>query len=451
MSRRRGLYTAEMQFDPLARIVDNFAMSAKFPHPTIMARVLVTSLTLIALALAGQAFSPGQEARAVQPPGGGVDPVAVALSRPGAPEALIKLPAPLPTAVPATPTPIARTLPQWGQTKVDTPLRLAQDVRSAAFQVVPKGSYLKLLRGEGDRLQVYYAGDGDDHKPSDGWLSAADVMPSPAPKWVEVRHSAALSPTAAGSVSSLGALPGGAVLEVLGEQQGKVHGYYLGDGLFREPVEGWVDAEDLAPAGPLLVAEKRGVKLLAKADVQSLQSGSGNWLKVPYRTQLDGSRSADANCGPTSVGMVLQFFRLTVPTEEVRTLADRLQGTSDPDGGFAIEYLYDAVERFGLKGMDLMSGKKLKKWTLDDVRKHIVQGHPVIPQLRFRSMPGRENSDYGDDHYVVLTGTRGDDFIYNDSIDVDGPGYGRLISADDLKHAWGASYFPFAGFAVSAP
>ena len=201
----------------------------------------------------------------------------------------------------------------------------------------------------------------------------------------------------------------------------------------------------------MLTAENRGVRLLTSAELQSLRSGTGVWLKVPYRSQLDGSPSADANCGPASVGMAVQYFEKPVPTSEIRLVADKLQGTSDPESGFDIQYLKGAVEQFGLRGLDLESGKTQKKWTLDDVRRHLSQGQPVIPELRFRDMPGRAGSDYNEDHYVVLTGVSDDRFIYNDSVDSDGPGYGRVMSADNLLRAWSASYFPFAAFAVAEP
>ncbi len=132
-------------------------------------------------------------------------------------------------------------------------------------------------------------------------------------------------------------------------------------------------------------------------------------------------------------------------------MADRLQGTSDPEGGFAIEYLEALIRRLGLKSYDLYGGADLRRWSLEDVRRHLAQGHSVIAELRFRLMPGRATSPSWDDHYVVLTGVRGDDFIYNDSVDPDGPGYGRVMSAEVLQRSWGGSYFPFAAFAVSKP
>ncbi|HEX9015637.1 MAG TPA: C39 family peptidase, partial [Chloroflexota bacterium] len=249
-----------------------------------------------------------------------------------------------------------------------------------------------------------------------------------------------------------GTVPARAVVQTLEDQGNRVRVFYLGDGLGHDHFDGWIDSTDLGPAGPLLVSQRYGLRMLTKEDLEAIDSGKGTWLRVPYRTQLDGGPSADANCGPAAVAMVLQYYRVASTNSEVRVVADRLQGTHDPEGGFAIEFLAGAAARFGLKPLEMEAGQDLlKKWSLDDARRQLSEGHPIIAQLRFRAMPGRELSDYGDDHYVVLAGMLGDDFIYNDSVDVDGPGYGRVISAADLKLAWGSSYFPFAGFAVSAP
>ena len=49
---------------------------------------------------------------------------------------------------------------------------------------------------------------------------------------------------------------------------------------------------------------------------------------------------------------------------------------------------------------------------------------------------------------MVLSGIIGDRFIYNDPIDSDGTGYGRVISAEALKKAMAESDFPFAAFAA---
>lgn len=375
------------------------------------------------------------------------------------PEALVK---PLVYSSPASspkpsPVPTAARFPEWVQSLAEMDLwpvpgfvADAGPTRDDGPRTVPKGSYLKVLESAGDRFLVYHGGD-DEQEAVEGWVSSALLSPSGPPRWVITRRATrtASNPGFEGRLS-LG-LPERAVLEVLEDSGTELRALYLGDGHLREVAEGWVQVADLGPAGAMLAGEARGVRLLGKQEVATLRSGGGLWLKVPYRSQLDGSPSADANCGPASVGMAMAAHGTFVPTEELRAVANKLQGTWGTDTGFAIEHLQGVVEMHGLRGQDLYVGKSFRRWTLEDVRRHLVQGHPVIPQLRFRLMPGRDRADYFEDHYVVLTGMLGDDFIYNDPVDSDGPGYGRLMSTETLVRAWGGSYFPFAAFAVSKP
>ncbi len=320
-----------------------------------------------------------------------------------------------------------------------------QDPDAGASQLVPRGFPLKVLEARGERFWVYYSGEGGAGV---GVVDAVDVSPSRAPRWVEVRETTPLHLGLEAKSTVSAWLQKGSVLEVLEDAGKALRVFYRGDGRERDAVDGWVDVGSVVAAGPALAAESRGVRWLTWSRVSSLRAGDGVWLKVPFRSQLDGSPSAMANCGPASIAMALEFFRVSATTAELRSLTDRLQGTSDPETGVAIEHLQRAVELMGLKGYDLYAGDHFKRWSLEDLRRHLIQGHPVVPQLRFRLMPGRGESDYQEDHYVVLCGVQGGDFIYNDSVDTDGPGYGRVMSADSLTRAWEASYFPFAGFAV---
>ncbi|HEX2922478.1 MAG TPA: C39 family peptidase [Chloroflexota bacterium] len=341
------------------------------------------------------------------------------------------------------------SVPNWAQVRQSTVLRSSTDLSPLTDEPLPESAHLKVIGADGSRLMVRFGGDGHKLRPDVGWVDSADVAPSSAPRWVTVMSRIGMkSRMELGSpVSSW--VPSHSVLEVVEDRGRAARVYSLGDGLVSEPAEGWVGANDLAPAGSLLPG--RGLRILSRADVESIRGGYGLWLQVPYRTQLDGSPSASANCGPASVAMAMGHYRIHLPTEDLRSAADRLQGTSDPEGGFAIEFLADLLPAFGLRAEDLYAGNEFKRWTEDDLRRQLTAGHPVIPQLKFRSMPGRSDSDYWEDHYVVLTGILGDDVIYNDAVDVDGPGYGRLMSFDTLMNAWGGSYFPFAAFAVSMP
>jgi hypothetical protein len=337
----------------------------------------------------------------------------------------------------------------WVQTRHATPLQSYSSDPLPLSEPLPEGAYLKVIGADKGRLMVRFGGDGHKLRAGVAWVDESDVSPSSAPRWVATLAGVALrsAPESNAPVSTW--VPDRSVLEVLEQRERAVRGYSLGDGLSRAPTEGWMDAGDLLPAGSLLAGS--GPRILSRADVELAQGDGGRWLKVPYRTQLDGSVSAAANCGPASVAMAMEHYGIHLTTEELRIAADKLQGTSDPDGGFAIEFLAALLPPFGLRPEGLYVDKQFRRWTMNDLRSQLLAGHPVIPQLKFRLMPGRSDSDYWEDHYVVLTGMLGDDIIYNDAVDVDGPGYGRLMSQETLMKAWGNSYFPFAAFAVSAP
>ena len=92
----------------------------------------------------------------------------------------------------------------------------------------------------------------------------------------------------------------------------------------------------------------------------------------------------------------------------------------------------------------------LHHWTLDDLRTQVAQRHPVVVQVRYRSLPGRGGAAYFADHYILVTGVTSEGFLYNDPIDHDGLGWDRLIGPDRLSTAMDASdrRYAYAAFGV---
>jgi uncharacterized protein YvpB len=175
-------------------------------------------------------------------------------------------------------------------------------------------------------------------------------------------------------------------------------------------------------------------------------------LAVPYRSQLDGNPYQDADCGPTSMAMVLEYYGRRVPTRDLRAIVNQLQGTAGVfDAGSTIESLAEVAQRNGLRPLDLAADGKLRRWSLDDVRRQLDAGRPIVPQLWYRGLPDRANRPYDGDHYVVLTGYGPDEVVYNDPIDKDGPGANRRMSWAQLDRAWRNSDFPYAAFAIAEP
>jgi hypothetical protein len=127
------------------------------------------------------------------------------------------------------------------------------------------------------------------------------------------------------------------------------------------------------------------------------------------------------------------------------------QGFGGNNVGTLIDALARTASNNGARTVGLFDGNQVHRWTNDDLRAQLRAHHPVIVQVRFRGLPGRTFSSYFGDHYIILTGLSGDNFVYNDPLDSDGPGFGKQISAAQLQIAMNASdrRWAYAGFALT--
>jgi hypothetical protein len=130
-----------------------------------------------------------------------------------------------------------------------------------------------------------------------------------------------------------------------------------------------------------------------------------------------------------------------------------VSGELDPDddeAGTWIWALARVAERNGVRvhGLYEADGTTYHRWSIDEIRANVRAGRPVIAQVVYRGLPGREESSYYGDHYVIITGLIGDDFLYNDPIggpDADEPpGWDRRMTAAQLRRAMRASDAPYA-------
>jgi hypothetical protein len=393
----------------------------------------------------------GPSAAAAERPlrqGGGLPSAPFPTPRPSAMPT--RTPVPTPTRVPpiAMPAATALPLPLWGQTEDSVTLWSSADGDAEAFNTVPAGAYFRILGAGEQRYQVYYGGDRARRRPGEAWLDKERLKAVDWPQFVQARVDTLLWRAAGTRSGQVAPVPRGSYLEVVRPGPNDwAQVLYLGDGRDAGPYVGWVTAADLAPpdVDPLRIRR-------FAATAAALVHAPEVWLKVPYRSQMDGNPWAAANCGPVSVAMILEAHGIRAHSTEVRRHVMALQGTQNcSDCGSFIESLAGATEVYGLRAFDLTGADgKLKRWTIEEIRAALQSGRPVIPQVMYRQLPGREDAPYWGDHYVVLTGMVGDFFLYNDPID-DGPGYGRLIHADRLQRAMAASDFPMAAFAAGAP
>jgi hypothetical protein len=173
---------------------------------------------------------------------------------------------------------------------------------------------------------------------------------------------------------------------------------------------------------------------------------------VPFRTQLDGSRFAGANCGPASLGMILEAFGISKPTDELRYRSHTYQGTWGSMTGTALQHLARVAEDFGVPTRGLYDGWGFRRWSIAELREEVQQGHPVMILTKYRLLPGHEGSRATDDHYIVLWDVDGDDFIYNDPAFTRArDGYARRISASQLERATRSAVIPGQAVAFLPP
>src|SRR5262249_46181968 len=166
------------------------------------------------------------------------------------------------------------------------------------------------------------------------------------------------------------------------------------------------------------------------------------WLGVPSRTQFDGTPYAAANCGPSALGMILEAYGLRMSTAELRNYANYLQGTYGYDDGIALDHLAEIGRRANLKPIGLYGRNGYRRWSVEDVRATVLSGYPVIVLTKYRLLPGNEYYSGNVNHYVVISGLLGDDFLYNDSAFGGGGGRGLVISASRLEDAWATADIP---------
>ncbi|HEY3080319.1 MAG TPA: C39 family peptidase [Chloroflexota bacterium] len=173
-------------------------------------------------------------------------------------------------------------------------------------------------------------------------------------------------------------------------------------------------------------------------------------LEVPIRSQFDGSEYQDSNCGPTALAMVLDAFAVRVRTPLLRNYANRLQGTTDPETGIALDFLSEIADEAGLRPLGLRRPGGYNAWTINQVRAEVSQGHPVITLVKMRLLPYFASSRSDADHYVVVVGLDGGSLLINDPALPADAGFRRLVTPAELEAAWKASSIPAQAVAIAA-
>ncbi|MCC7367439.1 MAG: C39 family peptidase [Chloroflexi bacterium] len=337
----------------------------------------------------------------------------------------------------------------WAKTAKETAIWSGWDSAAVEFAKIPKDITVQMIELRGARAYVYFPGDGKGHKAGEVWIDRADLTDAPWPRWARARRATHLRTMPNLLSEEITTLTRGQYIETTGETRGRwAQAFYLTDRAPGEWVMGWVDGLDLMlPRG-----DQAEISTYMLTRTALMTSAPDLWLRVPYRSQIDGSPYADANCGPTSVAMALEALGKSEPLGTLREMALTLQENPRCDDcGTYIQHLAAVAEMRGAKSYGLrQEDGGWRRWTLDDIRAELRQQRVVIPQVKYRQLPGRGRVGYGGDHYIVLVGIAGQSFIYNDPVDSDGRGYGRLISAEQLEAAMSNANGEFArtAFAV---
>ncbi len=243
----------------------------------------------------------------------------------------------------------------------------------------------------------------------------------------------------------LHSLPAGVRLERSGGLAGRrIQVRDPGDGRTRQAMTGYVDA------AMVQIGRAPAPRELPRSYPQATRMDISH-VFVPYKSQLDGGPWALANCGPTSLSMILETFGVSMSPAEVRPKVLSAQGIFGNGTGTLLTALAKVAESHGLKAVGLYDGNDINRWTNDEIREHLQQGQPVLAQVYYRRLPGNEGVAYYADHYVVITGALDDGFLYNDPINHDGPGWDRVISGERLRSAMDASdaRYKYAAFAAA--
>lgn len=418
-----------------------------------VATVLQALPAVLSLASALPSSSPAIPQPIVSPP------MPPAPAPPGVPNPAPVAPAPaqVSATTPTTITQLQQDLQaRWVENDQETPFRSGPTDQAATFNTLPQWTRLKLVGTQVGWDLVYFAGDGADRQAGQGWVSAAAVGPVDPPLlWLRPPHGTTLWSSAAGTATAVTPLPSADALQVVADGKSivgsRIHVRFPGDGGLTLPAEGWVEGQDVAATPALPDSQLPGA---FPADLTAQVH-----IKVPYRSQLDGTDYAEANCGPTALSMALGGVGRDISNSVLRSAVLQAQDM-DPDNTDEGTYIWAlagvaATNGAHVTGLYDADGSTIHRWSTDELKNQVQQGHPVVVQVLYRALPGRQDSQYYEDHYVVLTGLLGDSFLYDDPIGGAAareiPGWDRVISASSLSRAMDASdtEFAYSAFALS--
>ncbi|MFN8637743.1 MAG: papain-like cysteine protease family protein [Chloroflexota bacterium] len=177
-------------------------------------------------------------------------------------------------------------------------------------------------------------------------------------------------------------------------------------------------------------------------------------LQVPFRTQKDGSRWQTSNCGPATLGMLLDGFGIAdQATDDLRLRAHTYQGTVGMRTGTGLDHVAHVADDLGLTTYGLFDPDgAFHHWSVPEITAHLRDGHPVMPLVRLYLVPGYEGLAPRWGHYILLTGLAPDGSYFSDPLKTDPlAGTTGVISERQLTAAIENSHIPGQAVAYSGP
>jgi len=201
-------------------------------------------------------------------------------------------------------------------------------------------------------------------------------------------------------------------------------------------------------------AAPRNVKAAPSLAADSHDDATDFRLLVPFRTQKDGGKWQTSNCGPATLGMLLDGFGVEgQETDDLRFRAHTYQGTVGMRTGTGLEHIARVAEDLGLQAHGLYAADgSFHRWDVADVAAELRQGRPVMPLVRLYQVPGYEAMASRWGHYILLIGPAPGGFYFSDSLKTDPvAGTGGIISEAQLAAALASSHIPGQAVAFSGP
>lgn len=251
-----------------------------------------------------------------------------------------------------------------------------------------------------------------------------------------VASSASPLPTGFSSARPLYAVAAGDTLEQIAETFGTTVLDLLAVNRLANP-HFLAEGQRLVLPSPRVIAPRGGPRVEESEDPVQSNNPVVAALKVPYRSQYDGSTYGDSNCGPATLGMLMGYVDEWWTTSGIRRDVNTITGDWSEDGGSSWESLAYAARKRGFGVVGLYEGKDYRHWTLDELMIEVRNERPPMLLVRYRNLPGHEGSTWWGDHYIVFLGLTADgDVIYHDSAFHGSAGAYRIMSPKQLMRAW---------------